>query len=161
MKRKNFWEVKKCGRGPAGKNDCPAAKDSLLNSVHGGLNAGRACWVSAGTSGITAASGTFAIQLKDCLRCDFFRLVRSEEQGFETGFSATRLGMLKLLQQNKHSPNAPVSTENGHIDADLRDEFVQEVNKILTAKNNVDQDLQEEFAREVERLSANTDKRGK
>jgi NTP pyrophosphatase (non-canonical NTP hydrolase) len=54
-----------------------------------------------------------------------------------------------------------VSAEHEHIDAHLRDEFVQEVNKIMSTKNNLDQDLQEEFAREVERLSANTDKRGK
>jgi hypothetical protein len=154
MNGKNCWEFKRCGRGPAGKNDCPAAKDSTLNGVHKGVNAGRACWVSAGTSGDAAMTGTFAIQLRDCFRCDFYRLVQAEEGRSETGFSATRLGMLKMIQQSKPSQHASSSVGSGHIDANLRDEFVKEVNNILSVKNNMDQDLQEEFAREVSRLTS-------
>jgi hypothetical protein len=154
MKKQNCWDFKKCGRGSAGQNDCLAAKDRMLNGVHGGMNAGRACWASAGTNGPAAATGTFAIQLKDCLRCDFFRLVRTEEQNSEDGFSATRLGMLKLLQQGTSSQNAPQTTGNGDIDADLKDEFVQELKRLTSEKDTVSHDLRDEFAREVERLNA-------
>ena len=162
MKKQNCWEFKKCGRGPAGKNDCTAAKDSLLNRVHGGLNAGRSCWVSAGTNSIAAASGTFAIQLKECLRCDFFKLVQNEEERSEIGFSATRLGMLKLLKLQQSAPprSVPGNTGSPQIDAQLREEFVQEFNKISSAKIAVSNDLQDEFAREVERINAMSGKSG-
>jgi hypothetical protein len=161
MKKQNCWDFKKCGRGPDGKKDCPAAKDSMLNGIHGGMNAGRACWASAGTNGPSAATGTFAIVLKDCLRCDFFRLVRTEEQNSDDGFSATRLGMLKLLQQGTPSQSAPRSTGNGDIDADLKDEFVQELKRLSYEKDTVFHDLRDEFAKEVERLNAKTGKIGK
>jgi hypothetical protein len=161
MKKQNCWEFKQCGRGPAGKKDCPTAQETALNGIHGGVHAGRACWVSAGTVGTTAASGTFAIVLRDCLRCDFFRLVKTEEGGSEAGFSATRLGMLKILQDKKPSPAIPPSAGSGHIDIHLRDEFAQEVNKITSEKNNGQHDLQEEFAKEVERLTSRPGKSGK
>ena len=161
MKKQNCWDFKRCGRGPAGKNDCPAAQEITLSGVHGGVNAGRACWVSAGTNGTSAASGTFAIVLRDCLRCDFFRLVKAEEEGSESGFSATRLGMQKILQDKKPSPAIPANSGSGHIDTHLRDEFVQEVNKIISQKNDVEQGLKEEFAKEVERLSSHPGRSGK
>jgi hypothetical protein len=161
MKKQNCWEFKRCGRGPDGKKDCPAAQEIALNGIHGGVNAGRACWASAGTVGTTAASGTFAIALRDCLRCDFFRLVKAEEGGSEAGFSATKLGMLKILQEIKSSPSTPATSGNGPINTRLRDEFVQEVNKIMSKNNNVEHGLQEEFAREVERLSSHPGKSGK
>ena len=47
---KNCWEHKKCGREPGGSETeslgvCPAAVESRLDGVHGGRNAGRACWI--------------------------------------------------------------------------------------------------------------------
>jgi hypothetical protein len=161
MKKQNCWDFKKCGRGPTGKNDCSSTKDSTLNGIHGGINAGRACWAQAGTNGPGAATGTFAMQLKDCLRCDFFRLVLTEEESSEAGFSATRLGMLKLLQQCPSSAKASQSPGNGDIDADLKNEFIQELKRLSSEKEGLSHDLKDEFAREVERLSANAGKSGK
>jgi hypothetical protein len=82
--KKNCWEVMKCGREPRGKNAnelgvCPAATDERLTGVHGGKNAGRACWVIAGTFCEGEVQGTFAQKYKDCTLCDFFRQVRKDE----------------------------------------------------------------------------------
>jgi hypothetical protein len=159
MKKYNCWEVKRCGRGPAGKNNCVVVKDGTFNGIHGGVNAGRACWVVAGTGGEAPASGAFAVVLKDCLRCDFFKLVQAEEQGSETGFSATRLGMLKILQGNKHGQDASTAPGSAEIDPHLRKEFVQEVDKVMSGKNDMASELIEEFAKEVKLLSSKTDKK--
>ena len=50
----NCWEFKKCGRQPGGAKAaelgvCPATVSAVLNGAHGGQNAGRACWVIAGS----------------------------------------------------------------------------------------------------------------
>ncbi len=154
MNKQNCWEFKRCGRGPAGKNDCPAAKDRMFNGVHGGVNAGRACWMAAGTSGDAPPSGTYAVVLRDCLRCDFFRLVQADEQGSETGFSATKLGMLKNLPGKKPAQKTATTSGGGPIDPHLREEFAQEVNKVMSGKKDTAKELIEEFAKEVERLSS-------
>ena len=153
MKKQNCWEFKQCGRGPTAKNDCAASKERMFNGLHGGMNAGRVCWVVAGTGGGTPVSGMFAIALKDCLRCDFFKLVETEEQGSESGFSATKLGMSKMLESKKFFlQNASADLKSEQIDPHLRNEFVQEVNKITQEKKDTARGLIEEFATEVARL---------
>lgn len=155
MKKINCWEYKRCGRGPNEKNDCPASRDETLNGVHGGTNAGRACWVVAGT-GADTVSGTYALATRDCLRCGFFRLVESEQQGSEAGFSATKLGMLKILGNGKEGHESDQSAAVS-LDMSLRQEFSAEVNKIITGNNGESRELAEEFAKEVERLSQKKD----
>jgi len=80
----NCWEFKKCGRQPGGEKEsvlgeCPAAKENRLDGIHGGTNAGRACWVVAGTRCKGKVQGTYALKVKDCIDCDFYRKVRQEE----------------------------------------------------------------------------------
>lgn len=80
---KNCWEYKKCGREPGGKETdslgvCPAATESRLDGVHGGRNAGRACWVVAGTLCGGNVQGTFAKKYSSCEKCDFYRTVMEE-----------------------------------------------------------------------------------
>jgi hypothetical protein len=85
MKKKlNCWEVKKCGREPEGANRlefgiCPAATEIKLDGTHGGSNAGRACWVVAGTMCDSTVQGTFAKKYENCEKCDFFNQVAAEE----------------------------------------------------------------------------------
>ena len=74
----------KCGREPGGAKVadlgvCPAATDERLDGVHGGTNAGRACWVVAGTMCDGEVSGTFAKKIGDCMRCEFHKKVSDEE----------------------------------------------------------------------------------
>ena len=82
--KKNCWEVKKCGREPGGKNAvehgvCPAATYERLDGIHRGKNAGRVCWIIAGTMCEGNIQGTFANKLKDCRTCDFYQCVKEEE----------------------------------------------------------------------------------
>ncbi len=85
MRKKNCWDVMKCGRQPGGRYEedfgvCTAATEATLNGVHGGHNAGRLCWAVAGTFGSNAC-GTFIEKYQDCTRCKFYKQVRKEEEG--------------------------------------------------------------------------------
>jgi len=80
----NCWEYKKCGREPGGSKSrelgiCSAATESIMDGVHGGSNAGRACWVVAGTLCGGEVQGSFAMKFNECEKCDFYIEVRNEE----------------------------------------------------------------------------------
>ncbi len=82
--RVNCWEYKQCGRQEGGMhvNDlgvCPAATEHRLDGVHGGMNAGRACWVIAGTLCQGLVQGTFANKYAGCNVCDFYHAVKQRE----------------------------------------------------------------------------------
>lgn len=84
MKKVNCWEFKKCGREPGGSHVhdlgiCPATIEKKLDSVHDGVNAGRSCWVLAGTLCKGEVQGTFAQKYKSCEICDFYMMVKQEE----------------------------------------------------------------------------------
>lgn len=84
--KKNCWEFKSCGRSPGGKHEetlgiCPATVDERLNGVHDGLNAGRACWVVAGTFCEGTVQGTFAQKYDGCKDCEFYKTIIAEEGG--------------------------------------------------------------------------------
>jgi len=102
MTKKNCWEVMNCGREPGGRNAeasgvCPASTDERLDNVHGGSNAGRTCWVVAGTFCEGRVQGTFAQKLKDCSSCEFYRQVRIEE-GADYQTALVLLKKLKILK---------------------------------------------------------------
>jgi len=82
--KQNCWEHTNCGRQPGGSKvdelgPCPAAIEQRLDGFNGGINAGRACWAIAGTMCGGAPKGLIALKLKDCMQCDFHRLVIEEE----------------------------------------------------------------------------------
>jgi hypothetical protein len=84
MKKNNCWEFMKCGREQGGiltaeLGVCPASVERGLEGVHGGRNAGRSCWVVAGTFCRGNVQGTFAKKYKNCRRCNFYIKVRMEE----------------------------------------------------------------------------------
>jgi hypothetical protein len=84
MKKLNCWEFKKCGRESQGSNTaelgvCPAYEENKLDGVHGGKNAGRSCWVVAGTLCGRKVHWTYAHKERYCMDCDFFILVHREE----------------------------------------------------------------------------------
>lgn len=102
----NCWEFKKCGRQPGGHKVaelgvCPAAVTQDLDSTHGGKNAGRACWVVAGSLCGGKIQGTYAKKLLNCWRCEFMNVVKQEEEPGAYGFSHTRLGMERALEKQK------------------------------------------------------------
>lgn len=84
--KQNCWEFKKCGREPGGGKAvelgvCPSAVCKEMDGAHGGKNAGRACWVVAGTLCGGKVQGTFAAKFKNCEVCEFYRTVKTEERG--------------------------------------------------------------------------------
>ncbi len=101
-KKINCWEFKKCGRELGGEHVhdlgiCPAAEEHRLDGAHGGKNAGRSCWVLAGTLCKGQVQGTFAQKYKDCEICDFYKAVKEEE--FPKFILASLL--IKKLSDNK------------------------------------------------------------
>jgi hypothetical protein len=95
-KRINCWEFKKCGRELGGSNTddsgiCPASTTEKLNGLHGGTNAGRACWFVVGTLCNGDIQGSHTKKYKSCIYCDFFRKVKEEEylgSPFQQDFSS-------------------------------------------------------------------------
>lgn len=73
--KKNCWEILKCI-----KEDCPVRSEKRLNGIHEGVNAGRACWVVAGTRCKGEISGTFAQKMADCRECQVYVTVIDEEK---------------------------------------------------------------------------------
>jgi hypothetical protein len=104
--KKNCWEYKNCGRYPGGPRSgelgvCPVTTHEELHGAHDGKNAGRACWVIAGSLCGGKIQGTYAQKLSNCWRCDFFISVKNQEEPTDCGFSATRLGIEKTIQKRK------------------------------------------------------------
>ncbi len=84
MSKTNCWEFKQCSRESDGTRVselgvCPAAVETRTNGINNGINAGRACWAIAGTLCGGQLQGTFAMKLKNCLVCDFYKFVQAEE----------------------------------------------------------------------------------
>lgn len=96
------WDFKKCGRIPGGThaNDlgvCPVVTYTALDGMHGGTNAGRACWVVSGSLCGGRLQGNEEQKRTACWECDFLKLVKKEEETAPSGFSHTRLGMDRVL----------------------------------------------------------------
>jgi serine/threonine protein phosphatase PrpC len=74
----------KCGREPGGEKahelgECPAAIDSTFNGFNLGQNAGRTCWLTAGTFCNGKVQGSLAEKRVSCRECDFYQKVNNEE----------------------------------------------------------------------------------
>ena len=88
MKKLNCWEFNQCGRAFEGAGGdvraaCPASVEAMLDGIHGGLCAGRACWTVAGTICKGKPMGIYAEKLESCTKCAFYKEVRKQEG---TGF---------------------------------------------------------------------------
>lgn len=90
MEKPNCWEHLGCGR-----TTCVARTESRLHGVHGGHNAGRACWAVAGTTCGGKSQGEYARKIGSCMDCDFFQRVTREES--PTGL-VNDLRLLEILQ---------------------------------------------------------------
>jgi hypothetical protein len=76
--------------------------DQRLDGVHDGKNAGRACWVVAGTMCGGQVQGSFGSKYKNCEQCDFYQSTKLEERG---GFQLS----IVLLNRLKSGPAAAAS----------------------------------------------------
>ncbi len=84
MKKKNCWEVLKCGRQPGGSKVeelgvCPAATLAVADGFCGGTNGGRACMFISGTLCTGKIQGTHKEKEKHCMECEFYKQLWNEE----------------------------------------------------------------------------------
>lgn len=84
MSRLNCWDFMDCGLELGGRKTdlygvCPAAQENRLDGIHGGENAGRACWVLSGTLCEGVPQGGFIDKFRHCAHCDFYQTVRVQE----------------------------------------------------------------------------------
>ena len=82
----NCWEFMGCGLQNEGSvlntnatDICPAYLEKKLDGIHGGNNAGRACWVVSHTMCSGRVQETYEKKFKACVICDFYRCVKEEE----------------------------------------------------------------------------------
>lgn len=125
MAKLNCWEYKKCGREPGGhKVDelgvCPAATFADYHGVHDGTRAGRACWAVPASLCSGEKQGVFCQKLNSCQRCDFFNLVKKEEDLGPHGFAQTpaviRLYLRKRFNRvPDQSPDGGATVDPAHI----------------------------------------------
>lgn len=99
MPKLNCWQFKKCGRETGGGKAvelgvCPATTTRQLDGVHDGENAGRSCWIVAGTFCGGQVQGTFAKKFQNCEQCEFYQSVKKEE-GARFKMSITLLAQLR------------------------------------------------------------------
>ena len=74
VQKANCWEFMGCH-----KEDCSAKSEVRLNGAHGGKNAGRACWVVAGTRCKGVVQGEYAQKKDNCNKCEFYLHMRGED----------------------------------------------------------------------------------
>ena len=102
-----------CGREPGGKNAhkqgiCPAAADSTFNNFNQGVNAGRLCWLVAGTFCGGEVQGAFAQKYLSCKQCEFYRKVHAEEgdtiQSIDNLniFAVTHIGRVRKAKEDRY-----------------------------------------------------------
>lgn len=96
LKKTNCWEFNRCGREPGGANAadgvCPVSVETNHEGVNGGTNAGRHCWVVAGSFQPVAGVVECTQKKISCLFCEFFQQVEEEE------------GDYFVLSPNSHCP---------------------------------------------------------
>ena len=82
----NCWEFMGCGLqneasvlNTNARDICPAYLEKKLDGIHGGNNAGRACWVVSNTMCSSSVQENYEKKFKACVMCDFYRCVKEEE----------------------------------------------------------------------------------
>jgi len=83
-KKINCWEYMQCQREPGGaltdkRGICPAASQNAFDGFNLGNNAGRACWLVAGTFCGSCTQGSFAEKQSSCRECTFYKKIHTEE----------------------------------------------------------------------------------
>lgn len=94
-KKKNCWEILKCGYSPNGNvpspdNVCPVIIARAADGVNEGKMAGRICWAISGTRCYGEVQKSFEDKEFMCLNCKVFKKVLREE-----GLSRIRLFLNK------------------------------------------------------------------
>lgn len=81
----NCWEYMNCGREFGGQNTeslgvCSVLINDALDGTHNGKQAGRCCWIVAGTLCNGTIQGSYASKRESCRNCEFYKLVKTQEK---------------------------------------------------------------------------------
>ncbi|RTZ96370.1 MAG: hypothetical protein DSY90_10680 [Deltaproteobacteria bacterium] len=95
-KKINCWEYMQCHREPGGtrvekSGICPAAAQRAFNGFNRGINAGRACWLVAGTFCRNRCQGSFAEKQSSCRECVFYKKIHLEEGSTQLSLSPLKI----------------------------------------------------------------------
>jgi serine/threonine protein phosphatase PrpC len=112
-KKLNCWEYMKCGREPGGVKvaklgTCPASVDPTFNGLNQGTNAGRICWLVAGTFCNEKVQGMFAKKQDACRDCIFYKQVHAEEGVTSLSaetiniFGLTHIGFVRKSNEDRY-----------------------------------------------------------
>jgi PPM family protein phosphatase len=112
-KKINCWEYMQCGREPGGHlaealGGCPAAENRAFNGLNQGENAGRACWLVAGTFCDSKVQGSFARKKESCKNCGFYRKIHGEAGVTGLYLGTTRIaahtyaGVVKAANEDRY-----------------------------------------------------------
>ncbi|MEO5356363.1 MAG: hypothetical protein H7844_03575 [Nitrospirae bacterium YQR-1] len=109
-KKLNCWEFHNCGRQPGGVNEekwglCPVTTATSFNGLHGGTNAGRACWAVLPSIGDKKES--YAAKIRRCTKCEFHQLVIREEEKYHSA--------VKHLKKYKEEVKTKAFKEPGFV----------------------------------------------
>ena len=102
-----------CGREPGGAKVatlgvCPAAVDPTFDGFNLGTNAGRICWLVAGTFCKGKVQGTFAEKRVSCKNCDFYKQIHADEgttnlqSENENIFAITHIGRIRKSNEDRY-----------------------------------------------------------
>ncbi len=96
------WGRKDSRQEPGGEKEaepgvCLVVTDPRLKGLHGGKNAGRACWALAGTLCGGEVQGTYAAKEENCLKCDFYKEVKDRAGNSFSGV----LAIFEKLKESK------------------------------------------------------------
>jgi len=85
MERKwNCWDFKKCGKGPSengnGKSGrCPVAREIVADTLNGGINGGRICWIIADAKCRGNVKCSAEQRENFCFQCEFrYKVIMDE-----------------------------------------------------------------------------------
>lgn len=109
MKKQNCWEYMKSGRQPGGhaaavSGVCPVSVYGELNGVHGGENAGRACWAIDNSLCPELMRESPEKKFSGCWKCNFYHRVKNEERSSQHGFITTYHEMKKICDSKGVTP---------------------------------------------------------
>ncbi len=162
-----------CGRGPeAGKGgrckQCPAVLKSSFDGINEGINAGRSCWLVAGTFCSRKASGTFAEKRETCRDCEFYKHIHAGEGRTSLCirnidiFAYTHLGLVKSSNEDRYliktmNDNALLLAVADGLGGDVSSDFAAEITKGKLAglkglQNGMESEELESFAKELDRI---------
>lgn len=103
----------KCGRELGGKHSvelgvCPAAADPTFDGFNQGNNAGRTCWLVAGTFCGGRIQGSFAEKQGSCKNCTFYKQIHAEEGATDLTmwskniFARTHIGLVRKSNEDRY-----------------------------------------------------------